>query len=524
MAPVRDLIERLDVSGILHHVAQSTEPCGDDLKRPWEESDNGAGLLWLAAALDVDHHRLVAATGALLEEVVEQVETRSPETIQVLEAVHAWQRGETSAEDVSRWGNDALALVESEDPGQISLTEPWMDEVSAAVYWLSELVSAEAIALDECADHLAHAVELKIGWGNRPDDWPQKSKLASDEARRRFAATIRAQIPFAHLQAAARRSGLWLLSSRCVERNAQPGRAERCEGPDRLPLQSEKDGQALRKPEEGEGKSPSLICSSIARQPLVPCQAGMCTLCPRDQGSRRSRGSLQDWLHLNLQILAMHTQTGVSLVPSGPISPEQRSRTDRERMEKDAHVTRFGGGTASPLALFAQRTWTAGTDTGTIHHTQAPIGFSAVFMRQERAPSRAAQRPIRLEGEICAGKATSFPGHRGGRRSLSRSGRRGRRRGFVLRWKSRRTFCRAHWFRCERVPHLQAQVPGPLADDVPGLLTWCRLAHPAVRLLFQVFIGQRMFKRAAMQGEGHDIDSRKRALGTRRHEPFGDHT
>lgn len=46
---------------------------------------------------------------------------------------------------------------------------------------------------------------------------------------------------------------------------------------------------------------------------------------------------------------------------------------------------------------------------------KAAIGFSAVFVWEECTPSGATQGPIQLEGKICAGKATSFPGHRGGR-------------------------------------------------------------------------------------------------------------
>lgn len=212
MDTVRDLIERLDVSGDLRRFAQSTEPFGDDLERTWEESDNGVGLLWLAAALDVDHHRLVAAACDLLEDVVEQVETVSPETIQVLETVRGWQRGERSADEVMLCGDEALALVEVENSDQISLTEPWMDDVSEAASWLSYMI-AERIALDECtwecADHLAHAIELKIEWGNKLDTWPQESKRAYDEAAHRFASIIRGQITSTHLLAAARLGGIW---------------------------------------------------------------------------------------------------------------------------------------------------------------------------------------------------------------------------------------------------------------------------------------------------------------------------
>ena len=69
-------------------------------------------------------------------------------------------------------------------------------------------------------------------------------------------------------------------------------------------------------------------------------------------------------------------------------------------------------------------------------------------------------------------------------------------------------------------PMDSAQVPGPLTDDLPGLLTWCCMANPAVRLLLQVFIGQSIFKRAAMQIQRHDIGSSKCALGKLRHERF----
>ena len=59
---------------------------------------------------------------------------------------------------------------------------------------------------------------------------------------------------------------------------------------------------------------------------------------------------------------------------------------------------------------------------------------------------------------------------------------------------------------------LQTEVPEPLRDDLPCLLTVGRMADPAVGVLFLVFIGQRIFKGAAMQIQRHDITSRERAL------------
>jgi hypothetical protein len=38
------------------------------------------------------------------------------------------------------------------------------------------------------------------------------------------------------------------------------------------------------------------------------------------------------------------------------------------------------------------------------------------------------------------------------------------------------------------MPQLQAEVPHPLADELPCLLTRCALAGPAVGVLFLVFV------------------------------------
>src|SRR5438034_5043093 len=42
------------------------------------------------------------------------------------------------------------------------------------------------------------------------------------------------------------------------------------------------------------------------------------------------------------------------------------------------------------------------------------------------------------------------------------------------------------------VAQLQTEVPNPLADDLPDLLTWCHMADPAVGVLFLVFISSRI--------------------------------
>jgi hypothetical protein len=48
------------------------------------------------------------------------------------------------------------------------------------------------------------------------------------------------------------------------------------------------------------------------------------------------------------------------------------------------------------------------------------------------------------------------------------------------------------------------------------------MADPAVGVLFLVFIGQRIFKGAAMQIQRHDITSRERALREPGHKQFID--
>jgi hypothetical protein len=70
----------------------------------------------------------------------------------------------------------------------------------------------------------------------------------------------------------------------------------------------------------------------------------------------------------------------------------------------------------------------------------------------------------------------------------------------------------------------QAEVPYPLADELPCLLTRCGIAGPPVRVLLLVFVRQSVFKRAAMQIQRHDITGSKRALGELCHEEFIDHT
>ena len=74
----------------------------------------------------------------------------------------------------------------------------------------------------------------------------------------------------------------------------------------------------------------------------------------------------------------MHTSA--SMNSSAPVSPQERSISNHEWMQEDAHLAWLRGVVAIPLALVAQRTRTATANAGSVHHTQAPIGFPAPLM------------------------------------------------------------------------------------------------------------------------------------------------
>ncbi|MGH9830386.1 MAG: hypothetical protein ACREDR_44840, partial [Blastocatellia bacterium] len=122
------------------------------------------------------------------------------------------------------------------------------------------------------------------------------------------------------------------------------------------------------------------------------------------------RSSSGRW-QAHLDALVSHElHTGASVRSPAPISPEERGRTNLERMQQHADLARLCGGVAVPLTLFAERTGTTTANTGSIHDTQASIGFSALFMRDQLLSSRTPQRPIRLKSKILAREAASFPG------------------------------------------------------------------------------------------------------------------
>src|SRR5438094_3030393 len=118
-----------------------------------------------------------------------------------------------------------------------------------------------------------------------------------------------------------------------------------------------------------------------------------------------------------------------------------------------------------------------------IQDAHAAITFGSPFLWIERVIPRTAQRAIRLRGEVATSKAS----HPGCPRPLWWSV--GQRRGFFGSWRrkgrclGRSQFGGAHGRRMETMPQFHAQVPHPLADDLPELLPRGGMGTPAVGVL-----------------------------------------
>ena len=143
------------------------------------------------------------------------------------------------------------------------------------------------------------------------------------------------------------------------------------------------------------------------------------------QGRRQERwASRAAGLYLHLQVLAAELHASSPMKSPTPVTPEKRSRSHGERMEQQTDLTRLGSGAALPLTLVAQRAGAATADAGSIHDTQASIGFSALLKRDQLLVSRATQRPIGLESKVLARKAASIQGQAHVRGSIARGGSR----------------------------------------------------------------------------------------------------
>ena len=194
---------------------------------------------------------------------------------------------------------------------------------------------------------------------------------------------------------------------------------------------------------------------------------------------------------ISTRLFAQELDTGASVDSTTPVLPEERRIPNDKRMEQDAHLARLARFAPLPLALLAQRAGAATANAGSIHHAQASISFSAVFVRNQLLVSRAPKRPIELASKVLAGKAACFPGGSGGRWTIPRRRSGGGRTSGCLRasrWESWSKLGGARRHRLQLVPQFESDIPDPLADDLPGFLSPGRVAAPAVGVLLAVFI------------------------------------
>ncbi|HEU5375194.1 MAG TPA: hypothetical protein VFV38_07135 [Ktedonobacteraceae bacterium] len=205
MPTIRQLIEHLDVRGDYRQLALDAEPFGDDLLQAWTGIENGAHLLWLAAAVGVEPTQIITTACDLLTEVFEQIETAGQETAQVLEAVHAWQRGERSADEVDRSGWEAYDLITRKGISQP--LSPDAEYVADAAVWLTSLVRDLPPSLPpDIAEH-DHVLWCGSAWmmvdclaqalasHQSPDDTPPGERQhVLEKAMRHFSILIREHI------------------------------------------------------------------------------------------------------------------------------------------------------------------------------------------------------------------------------------------------------------------------------------------------------------------------------------------
>ena len=109
-------------------------------------------------------------------------------------------------------------------------------------------------------------------------------------------------------------------------------------------------------------------------------------------------------------LIAQELDTGVSVDSTTPVTPEKWRIPHSQWMQQNTDLTWLLGGLALPLALLTERTGTTTVDAGSVHYTQASIGFSAVLMRGQLLICWAAKRSIGVEREVLAREATGLPG------------------------------------------------------------------------------------------------------------------
>ena len=128
-----------------------------------------------------------------------------------------------------------------------------------------------------------------------------------------------------------------------------------------------------------------------------------------------------------------------------------------------------------------------------IQHPQRAIALRSPLLWIERATCWTAERPIRLESEICASKSFGVRWMCPLRRSIDdRSWFRWSETGAVASGDSprrcRSKFRRAHGRGVQCMPQFETKIPDPLRKNMPELLAPGGVRAPAIYVLLLVFI------------------------------------
>ena len=184
---------------------------------------------------------------------------------------------------------------------------------------------------------------------------------------------------------------------------------------------SEKSGKGCRNPKELDGDRARSWSEGIASQPFFPGEPGVSTPASRERGRVRCWLNLEGLFQMYINPLIAHKLHACpSMLPSTPVTPEERPIPDDEWMQENTHLARLRGFAAIPLTLLAQQAGAAAAETGCVHDAQAAIGFSTPFMGKKRLPCWTPERPIGLERKVGSGETTRFEGSGGGRWTVSR--------------------------------------------------------------------------------------------------------
>jgi len=175
--------------------------------------------------------------------------------------------------------------------------------------------------------------------------------------------------------------------------------------------QTERGGKDFWNAEQLDRDLASRWSTSIANESFFPREAIVRSLRARKDDFRFAwrSGGWGRQAHLNA-LVSHELHTGAPVRSPAPISPEQGSETNPERMQQYTDPTWLRGGFPVPLTLLAQRAAATIKYPGAVEHAQTAISFAALLGWVQRLASWTVQRPVGLEGEVLPRETARFPG------------------------------------------------------------------------------------------------------------------